>query len=64
MTSLASDIRANITSLQDEINELRKSAKRDLSDSATLRSVSADLRERIARVKDLERNLMAEEDNP
>jgi hypothetical protein len=63
MTPLASDIRANIASLQGEIKELRKSAKRDLSDSANLRSVSADLRERIARVKDLERNLATEEAN-
>jgi phage shock protein A len=63
MTPLASSIRADIASLQDEIKKLRRSAKRDLSDSANLRSVSADLRERIARVKDLERNLAAEETN-
>jgi len=64
MPPLASNIRANIASLQAEIKELRRSAKRDLSDSANLRSVSADLRERIARVKYLERNLATEEANP
>ena len=63
MTPLASSIRANIASLQDDLKELRRSAKRDLSDSANLRSVGADLRERIARVKDLERNLATEEAN-
>jgi hypothetical protein len=64
MTPLASDIRANIASLQQEIQKLRKSAKQDLSDSANLRAVSAELRMCVARVKDLERNLATEEANP
>jgi len=48
MTLVASNISANIASLQDEIEELRRSAKHDLSDCANLRSVSANSRERIA----------------
>jgi hypothetical protein len=64
MSPLASDIRANIASLQQEIQQLRKSAKRDLGDSANLRKVSGELRMCIARVKDLERNLVTEEANP
>jgi hypothetical protein len=64
MDAIASEIRTNIASLQDEIKELRKSAKKDLGDCATVRTISAELRTRISRVKDLERNLVAAEEPP
>jgi hypothetical protein len=62
MGTLASEIRTNIASLQEEIQELRKSAKKDLSYSANIRLVSIELRTRISRVKDLEQNLLAAEE--
>ena len=57
MIDLASEIRANIAALQSEINGLRSSVKKDIDNLEKVRLVSVELRTRLVRLDELERNL-------
>ena len=57
MDDLASEIRANIASLESDVHELRKSAKKNLDYPEKERQIHAELRGQMTRLEELTRNL-------
>lgn len=65
MADIAGDIRSNITLVEGEIAQLRKSAKRNIDSPEKVREITVELRAQVTKLRDLQHNLsVAETSSP